>query len=125
MKEKLAFGVLYALLAITLSQVNCIRVSDDSENSTTTTPSSLSSLLAKSDEKNDTSLSFSFEVTSEKNSQESRTIGGGDDDDDKLPGFLQPATQPTMHKIPPTLQNVKKVDAVAKEKPEKSIKDIA
>lgn len=115
MKEKLAFCVLYALLIIFLTNVNCIKVTDDSENATTTTAASTSLL---SIEKKDSSQSI--EVTSERNSQEARIINNSDDD--KLPGFSPPTTG---HKIPPTLPNVKKVDAASGEKPEKSIKDIA
>jgi hypothetical protein len=107
MKEKLAFAVLYALLIIFLTEVNCIKV--DGENIT------IASTPAAPVERNETTLSFSLEVTSESDPQEARTINDGEDD--KLS---------SIHKIPPTLQNAKKVDAVAKQQqPEKSLKDIA
>lgn len=110
MKEKLAFCVLYALLLIFLTKVNCIKIdTDDSENIT------IASTIASSLELNDTFVSI--EITSEKNSQESRIIN--DENEKSLKISLD------NHKIPPTLPNAKKTGNDSKEKLEKSIKNIA
>lgn len=120
MKEKLAFFVLHALLInFLLTEVNCIKVIDnDSENITTST------ILPESEIKSVENDNSSGSVTD----VEARMI---DDNDNKLLGITASAMPtPNIHKIPPTLPNAnaKKIEVeevAAKEKTEKSIKNIA
>lgn len=107
MKAKLAFLVLYATL---LTTVKCIKVVEDTNENNTTT------VKALSDVENESVKNVTENVNEMK---ESRTI---EDNDDKLPEF-QVTTPADIRKIPPTLQNVLKVEQSVKEKPEKSIRD--
>lgn len=111
MKAKLVFLVLYATL---LTSVECIKVPVETDENSTTT-------VQPPDDVENESVKNTTEIETENDSKEARTI---DDKDDKLPDY--PLTTPTdVHKIPPTLQNVKKVEPAVKEKPEKSLKDFA
>ena len=110
MKAKLAFLVLYAIL---LTSVNCIKVVDnpDENNTTTVIPPSVVEIV---DENNATE--------SENLDKEVRTIEDNSNDDQLVE--LKVTTPSIVHKIPPTLQNVMKVEPLLKEKKtEKSLKD--
>lgn len=114
MKAKLAFLVLYAILS---TSVNCIKVVDnpDENNSTTIIPPSVIETVNESNTTESENLNLDKEV---------RTIEDNGNDD-KLPES-KVTTPANVHKIPPTLQNVMKVEPSLKEKkPEKSLKDFA
>ncbi|KAL7018201.1 hypothetical protein ACKWTF_010665 [Chironomus riparius] len=105
MKAKLAFLVLYAIL---LTSVNCIKVVDnpDENNTTTVIPPSVVEIVNESNM-----------TESENLDKEVRTIEDNSNDDEVT-------TPSVVHKIPPTLQNVMKVEPLLKEKKaEKSLKD--